>query len=181
MCVLQYRGDCHGLLAMNNRPPPSSSAAAAAAEGYVGVLGSQSHRSSRGSDTSSAYSGSDTMHSVPSSDQVTRRRRPLTPPPTQKKVFKKTWISFSFFVFAFFLVPLASLLFSPRPLLCVVFNFDLVLGFFCRDLPLISLSMGFTSKFFFGCYGSRLNLLHQVLKHFLPRNVGFNRVVPWCT
>ena len=36
----------------------------------VGVMGSQSHRSSRGSDTSSAYSGSDTMHSVRSSDQV---------------------------------------------------------------------------------------------------------------
>ena len=37
----------------------------------VGGMGSQSHRSSRGSDTSSAYSGSDTMHSsVPSSDQV---------------------------------------------------------------------------------------------------------------
>ena len=89
MCVLQYRGDCHGLLAMNNRPPPSSSAAAAAAEVYVGVLGSQSHRSSRGSDTSSAYSGSDTMHSVPSSDQVTRRRRPLTPPPPPKKKFLK--------------------------------------------------------------------------------------------
>ncbi|EFX70422.1 hypothetical protein DAPPUDRAFT_328339 [Daphnia pulex] len=36
-----------------------------------GGMGTQSHRSSRGSDTSSAYSGSDTMHSsVPSSDQV---------------------------------------------------------------------------------------------------------------
>uniref|UniRef100_A0A0P6DK24 Rap guanine nucleotide exchange factor n=1 Tax=Daphnia magna TaxID=35525 RepID=A0A0P6DK24_9CRUS len=35
-----------------------------------GGMGTQSHRSSRGSDTSSAYSGSDTMHSsVPSSDQ----------------------------------------------------------------------------------------------------------------
>ena len=38
-----------------------------------GGMGTQSHRSSRGSDTSSAYSGSDTMHSsVPSSDQVRR-------------------------------------------------------------------------------------------------------------
>ena len=40
-----------------------------------GGMGTQSHRSSRGSDTSSAYSGSDTMHSsVPSSDQVNKRR-----------------------------------------------------------------------------------------------------------
>lgn len=42
-------------------PPPSS----------VQPLGLSHHRSSRGSDTSSAYSGSDTMHSsVPSSEQV---------------------------------------------------------------------------------------------------------------
>lgn len=39
--------------------------------GNGGIGNTQSHRSSRGSDTSSAYSGSDTMHSsVPSSDQV---------------------------------------------------------------------------------------------------------------
>jgi hypothetical protein len=38
-----------------------------------GGMGTQSHRSSRGLDTSSAYSALDTMHSsVPSSDQVRR-------------------------------------------------------------------------------------------------------------
>ena len=53
---------CHTVLTMNR---------AGGSEVYtVGVMGSQSHRSSRGSDTSSAYSGSDTMHSVRSSDQV---------------------------------------------------------------------------------------------------------------
>jgi hypothetical protein len=43
-----------------------------------GGMGTQSHRSSRGLDTSSAYSALDTMHSsVPSSDQVRREIDPF--------------------------------------------------------------------------------------------------------
>ena len=82
---LQYRGEQqqhhhhhHPMLNHHHHPhrnDPSggginhSTTAGAVASG--GMVGTQSHRSSRGSDTSSAYSGSDTMHSsVPSSDQV---------------------------------------------------------------------------------------------------------------